>query len=78
MKHGELLRSQSCSTASCCLCDAPNYNSFFPTRRALIFELNFSRQAQGLGLSLSRHISGKIVQLFLRMTSGEKDDFANV
>lgn len=78
MRHRELLHSRSCSTVSCCLCDAPNCNSSFPLLMALIFKLNFSRQAQGLGLSLSRHISGKMVQLFLRMTSGEKDYFAHV
>lgn len=78
MRHRELLHSRSCSIVSCCLCDAPNCNSSFPSLMALIFKLNFSRQARGLGLSLSRHISGKMVQLFLRMTSGEKDYFAHV
>lgn len=78
MRHRELLRSRSCSTASCCLCDAPNYNFSFPSLTALIFKLNFSRQAQAFRMSLSRHISGKMVQLFLRTMSGEKDYFAHV
>lgn len=32
----------------------------------LIFDLNFSRQAQRPRMSLCRHISCKMVQLFLR------------
>lgn len=39
---------------------------------ALVFMLNFSRQTEGLRLNLSRHISSKMVQMFLRMTSVEK------
>lgn len=78
MRHRELLCSWSCSTPSCWLCDAPNCNSSFLSLTALIFKLNFSRQAQGLELSLARHISGKMVQLFLRTTSEEKDYFAHV
>lgn len=36
---------------------------------ASIFALNFSRQTEGLRLNLSRHISSKMMQLFLRTTS---------
>lgn len=78
MRHRELLRSWSCSTRSCWLYDAPNCNSSFLSLTALIFKLNFSGQAQGLELSLARHISGKMVQLFLRTMSEEKDYFAHV
>lgn len=36
---------------------------------ALIFTLDFSRQTEGFRLNLSRHISSKMMQLFLRTTS---------
>lgn len=72
MRHRELLGSWDSSTASCCLYESPNCNSSFPSFMALVFMLNFSRQTEGLRLNLSRHISSKMVQMFLRMTSVEK------